>query len=138
MNTFPILNICLSFKSFHSTVSYGDFLAHEAAASAALLHISIEQDISQLPPHSWVPLYSAHLTCMHFFILSIKCPRENRKVFMFFSLFCPEFFFSLKVDSKIFSLPSDHSIITGEFKVLVFQNCITMMHFIRHWLTICS
>lgn len=31
---------------------------------------------------------------MHFFILSIKCPRENRKVFMFFSLFCPEFFFS--------------------------------------------
>lgn len=63
--------------------------------------------------------------------------KGEHKISHVFSLVLPRTFF-LKVDSKKFSLPSDHSIITGEFKIPVFQNYITMTHFIRHWLTICS
>lgn len=137
LNTFPVLNICLGFKCFPSTVSCGNFLAQGAATSATLHHGRIEQDTSQLPSYVWVPPHSVHLTCICFLILSTKYPRENTKFLMFFPLSCPELF-SLKVDSKKFSLPSDHSIITGKFKIPVFQNYITMMHFIRHWLTICS
>lgn len=136
LNTFLIFNIFLSF-SFPSADSYGDFLAHGAAASTALHHVRIEQDSSQLPPYIWVPLHSVHLTCMYFLILSIKYPRENIKLLMFFPLSCPELL-SLKVDSKKFSLLSDHSSITHEFKIPMFQNFITMMHFMRHCLTMCS
>lgn len=100
LNTFQTLNICLSFKSFSSTASYEDFLALWAAVSAALHHIRIDQDTSQLPPYIWCPISQCTFNMHIFFNIVHQISKGEHKISHVFSLVLPRTIFLWKLTQK--------------------------------------